>query len=173
MLNAGILFQGHDRVDARRRVPRDRGDERDGRLPHGPPRLAHAVVENRASMVVIGSDTTIRGVHNIAAYSVSKAAVGAVSDLFAGEGASVGVRVNCVCPGDVEPGVQATPKGHEDHAENPAEWVLPPGGRFGQGEDVARLVAWLVGPESTHVNGATIRIDGGMGAVFQAASRAE
>ena len=49
----------------------------------------------------------------------------------------------------------------------------PPGGRFGQGEDVAKLVSWLVGPESTHVNGATIRIDGGMGAVFQAASRAE
>ncbi len=172
VLNAGILFQGsiESTPDAAFREIVETNVTAVFRTAR---RAWPTLVENRASVVVIGSDTTIRGVHDLAAYSVSKAAVGAVSDLLAGEGALVGVRVNCVCPGDVEPGVQATPKGHEDHAENPAEWVPPPGGRFGQGEDVAKLVSWLVGPESTHVNGATIRIDGGMGAVFQAASRAE
>jgi len=172
VLNAGILFQGsiESTPDAAFREIVETNVTAVFRTAR---RAWPTLVENRASVVVIGSDTTIRGVHDLAAYSVSKAAVGAVSDLLAGEGALVGVRVNCVCPGDVEPGVQATPRGHEDHAENPAEWVPPPGGRFGQGEDVAKLVSWLVGPESAHVNGATIRIDGGMGAVFQAASRAE
>jgi NAD(P)-dependent dehydrogenase (short-subunit alcohol dehydrogenase family) len=172
VLNAGILFQGsiEETPDA---AFRELLEVNVTAVFRAARRAWPVLVEHRGAVVVIGSDTTIRGVHGLAAYSVSKAAVGAVSELLAGEGAPVGVRVNCVCPGDVEPGVQATPRGHEDHAEDPAGWVLPPGGRFGTGEDVAGLVAWLVGPESTHVNGATIRIDGGMGAVFRAETRAE
>jgi len=173
VLNAGILFQGS--IEATPDAAFRELVEVNVTAPFRTARHAWPtlVADGGASVVVIGSDTTIRGVHAIAAYSVTKAAVGAVSDLFAGEGAPVGVRVNCVCPGDVEPGVQATPRGHEDHAEDPAGWALPPGGRFGTGEDVARLVSWLVGPESAHVNGATIRIDGGMGAVFRAETRTE
>jgi NAD(P)-dependent dehydrogenase (short-subunit alcohol dehydrogenase family) len=173
VLNAGILFQGS--IEATPDAAFGELVEVNVTAPFRCARRAWPtlVADGGASVIVIGSDTTIRGVHAIAAYSVTKAAVGAVSDLFAGEGAPVGVRVNCVCPGDVEPGVQATPRGHEDHAEDPAGWALPPGGRFGTGEDIARLVSWLAGPESAHVNGATIRIDGGMGAVFRANTRAE
>jgi NAD(P)-dependent dehydrogenase (short-subunit alcohol dehydrogenase family) len=173
VLNAGILFQGS--IEATPDAAFRELVEVNVTAPFRTARRAWPTLlaGDGPSIVVIGSDTTIRGVHDLAAYSVSKAAVGAVSDLLAGEGAPVGVRVNCVCPGDVEPGVQATPRGHEDHAEDPAGWALPPGGRFGTGEDVARLVSWLVGPESAHVNGATIRIDGGMGAVFRAETRAE
>ena len=89
------------------------------------------------SMIHIASDAGIRAVHEIAAYSVTKAGVIAVSELFGAEGAPYGIRSNAVCPGDIVPGVQATPAGHEDHAEDPAGWVLPPSGRFGTGEDVA------------------------------------
>jgi meso-butanediol dehydrogenase / (S,S)-butanediol dehydrogenase / diacetyl reductase len=120
------------------------------------------------SMVHIASDTGIRGIPAIAAYSVTKAGAVAVSELFAFEGAPHGVRSNAVCPGDVVPGVQATPRGHEDHAESPEGWTLPPSGRFGTGEDVANLVAWLASDEAEHVNGATLRIDGAAGAVFRA-----
>jgi NAD(P)-dependent dehydrogenase (short-subunit alcohol dehydrogenase family) len=119
------------------------------------------------SMIHIASDTGIRGIPAIAAYSVTKAGAVAASELFAFEGAPHGVRSNAVCPGDVLPGVQATPSGHEEHAESPEGWTLPPSGRFGTGEDVASLVAWLASDESEHVNGATIRIDGAAGAVFR------
>ena len=170
VLNAGMLFQGS--IEATPEAAfRELVEVNVTAVFRIARRAWPALVASGASVVVIGSDTTIRGVHSIAAYSVTKAAVGAVADLLAGEGAPVGVRVNCVCPGDVEPGVQATPAGHESHAEDPAGWVLPPGGRFGTGEDVARLVAWLLGSESGHVNGATVRIDGGMGAVFSAETR--
>jgi NAD(P)-dependent dehydrogenase (short-subunit alcohol dehydrogenase family) len=123
------------------------------------------------SMIHIASDAGIRAVHEIAAYSVTKAGVIAVSELFSAEGAPYGIRSNAVCPGDIVPGVQATPAGHDDHAEDPAGWVLPPSGRFGTGEDVAALVAWLASDESAHMTGATLRIDGGTGAAMRALTR--
>ena len=124
------------------------------------------------SMVHIASDAGIRAVHEIAAYSVTKAGVIAASELFGAEGAPHGIRSNAVCPGDIGPGVQATPTGHDDHAEDPAGWVLPPSGRFGTGEDVAALVAWLGSDESVHMTGATLRIDGGTGAAMRVLTRA-
>jgi len=127
--------------------------------------------ERRGSMIHIASDAGIRAVHEIAAYSVTKAGVIAVSELFGAEGAPYGIRSNAVCPGDIVPGVQATPAGHEEHAEDPVGWVLPPSGRFGTGEDVAGLVTWLVSDESAHMTGATLRIDGGTGAAMRVLTR--
>jgi 3-oxoacyl-[acyl-carrier protein] reductase len=124
------------------------------------------------SMVHIASDAGIRAVHEIAAYSVTKAGVLAVSELLAAEGAPHGIRSNAVCPGDIVPGVQATPAGHDGHAEDPAGWILPPSGRFGEGSDVAALVAWLASDESAHMTGATLRIDGGTGAAMRILTRA-
>jgi NAD(P)-dependent dehydrogenase (short-subunit alcohol dehydrogenase family) len=116
------------------------------------------------SIVHIVSDTGIRGIHSIAAYSVTKAGMRMLSDMLALEGARVNVRSNAICPGDVSPGVQATPAGFAGHAEDPANWTLPPAGRFGEAADVAALVAWLASEDARHMNGATIRIDAGMGA---------
>lgn len=133
--------------------------------------LALMKEQGGGSLVHLCSDAGIRGIHELAAYSVSKAAAIAVSELFAAEGAPSGVRSNAVCPGDVVPGVQATPVGFERHAEDPGSWALPPSGRFGTGEDVANLVAWLASDESRHMTGATLRIDGGTGAAFRAMTR--
>jgi NAD(P)-dependent dehydrogenase (short-subunit alcohol dehydrogenase family) len=125
------------------------------------------------SIVVMGSDTSIRGIHEISWYSVTKAAVAALAEVLAAEGAPHRVRVNAVCPGDVVPGVQATPTGFESHAEDPSGWTLPPSGRFGTAQDVAGLVAYLAADESSHVSGATLRIDGGAGAALRALTRPE
>jgi NAD(P)-dependent dehydrogenase (short-subunit alcohol dehydrogenase family) len=170
--NAGILFQGS--IEA---TPEAAFRElvevnltalfRASRACFGP-----MVAQGGGSMVHIASDTGIRGIHGIAAYSVTKAGVVAVAELFAAEGAPHGVRANAVCPGDVFPGVQATPEGHADHAENPENWVPPPSGRFGTGEDVAALVAWLASDESVHMTGATLRIDGAAGAAMRVLTRA-
>jgi NAD(P)-dependent dehydrogenase (short-subunit alcohol dehydrogenase family) len=123
------------------------------------------------SLIHIASDTGIRGIHGIAAYSVTKAGAVCVSELLGAEGAPHGIRSNAVCPGDVVPGVQATPAGFEHHAESPEGWVLPPSGRFGTGADVAGLVAWLASDESSHMSGATLRIDGAAGAAMRVATR--
>jgi NAD(P)-dependent dehydrogenase (short-subunit alcohol dehydrogenase family) len=124
------------------------------------------------SMIHLASDSGIRGVHELPAYSITKAGAVAVSELVAAEGAALGVRANAVCPGDVEPGIQATSEGHSDHAEDASSWTLPPSGRFGTGSDVAALVAWLASDESAHMTGATLRIDGAMGAAMRGDTRA-
>jgi NAD(P)-dependent dehydrogenase (short-subunit alcohol dehydrogenase family) len=63
------------------------------------------------------------------------------------------VRVNCVSPGWIDTsGDELRP---EDHAQHPA-------GRVGTPEDVAALVAWLVGREAGFVTGAEFLTDGGM-----------
>ena len=130
-----------------------------GKLCFGPIRD-----DGGGSLVHIVSDTGIRGIPSIAAYSVTKAGMRMLSDMFALEGATVNVRSNAACPGDVTPGVQATPSGFSEHAENPENWTLPPAGRFGEAKDVAALVAWLASDEARHMSGATIRIDAAMGA---------
>jgi NAD(P)-dependent dehydrogenase (short-subunit alcohol dehydrogenase family) len=170
--NAGILFQGpveETPADAFRELLEVNLTSlfRISRACFGPMRNSGG-----GSMIHIASDAGIRAVHEIAAYSVTKAGVIMVSELFGAEGAPHGIRSNAVCPGDIVPGVQATPVGHEDHAEDPEGWVLPPSGRFGRGEDVAALVAWLASDESSHVTGATLRIDGGTGAAMRVATRA-
>ena len=124
--------------------------------------------QGSGSLVHISSDTGIRGIHELAAYSVTKAGAVMLSELFAAEGARHGVRANAICPGDVEPGVQATPIGQEHHAEDPSTWDLPPNGRFGTGRDIAAAVAWLASPEASHITGATLRIDGGANVVLRA-----
>jgi NAD(P)-dependent dehydrogenase (short-subunit alcohol dehydrogenase family) len=154
VLNAGILFQGsiESTPDAAFRELVETNVTAVFRTAR---RAWPTLVENRASVVVIGSDTTIRGVHDLAAYSVSKAAVGAVSDLFAGEGARVGCARQLRLPGRRRARRAGDAEGHEDHAEKTRRSGCPRPAAASAGEDVAKLVSWLVGPESAHVNGAT------------------
>jgi meso-butanediol dehydrogenase / (S,S)-butanediol dehydrogenase / diacetyl reductase len=168
--NAGILFQGSIEATPED-VFRELLEVNLTALFRVSRSCFEAMQNHGGSMIHIASDAGIRAVHEIAAYSVTKAGVIAVSELFGAEGAPYGIRSNAVCPGDIVPGVQATPTGHEDHAEDPAGWVLPPSGRFGTGDDVAALVAWLSSDDSAHMTGATLRIDGGTGAAMRVLTR--
>lgn len=129
--------------------------------------------EQRGGVIVnVASDSALRGIAKLPAYSVTKAALLAVSDAIAAEGAPYGVRCNAVCPGATHPGMRATATGYESHAENDATWPPAPSGRHGQARDVAAVVAWLASPESAHVSGATIRVDGAASAAHRGRTRA-
>ena len=57
-------------------------------------------------MIHIASDAGVTGEPEIGAYSISKAALIMLSKMFALDGGRDGVRSNCICPGDIEPGMR-------------------------------------------------------------------
>jgi NAD(P)-dependent dehydrogenase (short-subunit alcohol dehydrogenase family) len=160
--NAGILFQGP--LAATTDAEFDRLVEinltsafRYGRALFGPMRAQGGGV-----MALIASDSAIRGSHRIPAYSVVKAGVVAVAELLGAEGAPHGIRANALCPGNTLPGMAG---------DDASGWRATASGSFATGDDIAAAVAFLASDEAAHVNGATLRIDGGTGAALQAPTR--
>ncbi|PZW43123.1 hypothetical protein C8P66_11644 [Humitalea rosea] len=104
------------------------------------------------AVVTVASTRAHQSEPDTESYSASKGGLLALTHALA---ISLGpaVRVNCVSPGWIETkGGDLRP---EDHRQHPA-------GRVGRPEDVAALVAWLVGPDSGFVTGAEFVTDGGM-----------
>jgi len=107
----------------------------------------------------------VLGERSIGAYSVSKAAVVMMTKVLALDGAGIGVRVNCVCPGYFEPGMRHFPDrtglagdaGQSGYVDPPA----PPAGRYATAEEVARAVVHLAGPASSFCTGSVLLVDGG------------
>ena len=50
--------------------------------------------------------------------------------------------------------------------DDPSGWPATPDGTQVTADEVAGCVAWLASPEGRHVSGATIRIDGAVGAAL-------
>jgi NAD(P)-dependent dehydrogenase (short-subunit alcohol dehydrogenase family) len=124
-----------------------------------------ALAETKGSMVFIASDAGLRGEQPIGAYSVTKAAVVMMSKMLALDGASAGVRSNCVCPGATAPGMlHIGPAGDPERGDDASAWTVPPLGRIGRADDVASAVAFLAGDEAGFVSGAVLLVDGANGA---------
>jgi 3-oxoacyl-[acyl-carrier protein] reductase len=86
---------------------------------------------------------------------MSKAAVAAMTRGLARDLGPRGITVNNVQPGPTETEIVG------DEAVRAALRTMSPVGRMGRDSEIASLVAWLAGPESAYVNGASLTIDGG------------
>jgi NAD(P)-dependent dehydrogenase (short-subunit alcohol dehydrogenase family) len=79
-----------------------------------------------------------------------------------------GIRVNAVCPGEIETNIGAnTDSRHREETEVPVIWpegdIPIAGGKTGKSEDVAETILFLASERARHITGTPIWIDGGQG----------
>jgi 3-oxoacyl-[acyl-carrier protein] reductase len=111
-------------------------------------------------IIMIGSSVGERVmVPGLVPYSATKGAVKIFTQGLSREVGSRGITVNNVQPGPIDTDL------------NPAagDWAVPQKAgtaldRYGRVDEVAALVAFVAGPESSYITGASLTVDGGMNA---------
>lgn len=125
-----------------------------------------AMVERRRGSIVNMSSvaSSVRGVPNRFAYTVTKAAVIGLTKAIAADFAPYGVRCNAICPGTVKtPSLAervAADGGNLEQVWKSYE-ARQPMGRLGDPQEIAALALYLAADESAFTTGAIHVIDGG------------
>src|SRR5712671_2412832 len=117
-------------------------------------------MKSGSRIIMIGSSVGERVlVPGLVPYSATKGAVKMFTQALSREVGSRGITVNIVQPGPIDTDL------------NPAagEWAVPQKAgtaldRYGNVDEVAALVAFVAGPESSYITGANLTVDGGMNA---------
>lgn len=130
-------------------------------MKYGVPRM---LAQGGGSIINIASVASFVGFRRDAAYCASKGAVLMLTRQAALDYASLGVRVNAICPGFIE-----TPMLHEYCRQQPdpdAAWAdvvaAHPIGRLGSPADVAGAAVYFASDDSSWVTGAALAVDGGL-----------
>jgi NAD(P)-dependent dehydrogenase (short-subunit alcohol dehydrogenase family) len=113
----------------------------------------------QAAIVNIASQAGIVGIEERAAYGTSKAGLIHLTKILALEWASAGIRVNAVAPTFVRTELTASTLSRPDWAAELLSRI--PIGRFGEPEDIAGAVAFLLSDAAALITGHTLAIDGG------------
>jgi 3-oxoacyl-[acyl-carrier protein] reductase len=107
-------------------------------------------------IVTIGSVTADRsGFPGASVYSMTKAAVAALTRGMARDLGSRGITVNTVQPGPTE-----TDMNRDENVRAMLRPMLALG-RIGKDSEIASLIAYLASPEASFVTGAAFTVDGG------------
>jgi NAD(P)-dependent dehydrogenase (short-subunit alcohol dehydrogenase family) len=117
------------------------------------------IERRRGSVVNIASVAGHLGSAKEVAYATVKAGIVHFSRCLAAETRTAGVRVNVVSPGPIKTGRFMVTRKTDPKMVEPEDNTLV---RYGEPAEVANVVAFLAGPESSFVHGQAIRVDGGM-----------
>jgi NAD(P)-dependent dehydrogenase (short-subunit alcohol dehydrogenase family) len=122
------------------------------------------LLQVEGSIVNIASDWGLQGGRQAAAYCASKGAIVLLTKAMAKDHAREGLRVNAVCPGDVDTPMlagDAEEQGIDLDEYLEAAAAASPNGRVATPEEVAALTLFLAGDMASHITGAAIPVDGG------------
>jgi len=102
------------------------------------------------------------------AYTATKAGQVAMVQQLALELARHHIRINAVCPGEIDTNIEAnTSMRKEDETAIPVIWpegqVPITGGKPGSSADVAEVIVFLASDKSRHMTGSPVWVDGGQG----------
>ena len=117
-------------------------------------------MKNDGRIIMIGSSVGERVmVPGLVPYSATKGAVKMFAQGLSREVGSRGITVNNIQPGPID--TELNPAAGEWAAPQKAVTALD---RYGHVDEVAALVAFVAGPESSYITGANLTVDGGMNA---------
>jgi len=115
------------------------------------------IIHNSSGWGIVGGDAAV-------AYCASKGGVVLLTKAMAIDHGRQGIRVNCICPGDVD-----TPMLPEDARMRGQKWENylagcsnRPLGRIGTPDEIAKAVSFLASDEASYVSGAELYVDGGV-----------
>jgi len=114
------------------------------------------IINNSSGWGIVGGDAA-------AAYCASKGGVVLLTKAMAIDHGRQGIRVSCICPGDVD-----TPMLPEDARMRGQKWEdylagcsKRPLGRIGTVDEIAKAALFLASDDSSFMTGATLVVDGG------------
>jgi NAD(P)-dependent dehydrogenase (short-subunit alcohol dehydrogenase family) len=114
------------------------------------------IINNSSGWGIAGGDAAV-------AYCASKGGVVLLTKAMAIDHGRQGIRVNCICPGDVN-----TPMLPEDARMRGLKWedylagcANRPMGRIGTADEIARAALFLASDDSSFMTGAALVVDGG------------
>jgi NAD(P)-dependent dehydrogenase (short-subunit alcohol dehydrogenase family) len=122
------------------------------------------LLNNNASVILLTSVNATSGMPNTAVYAASKAALHSLVKVGATELSARGIRVNAVSPGPINTPLFGKVGLDQAQLQGFAEAMQHriPLKRFGNSEEVAKLVCFLASDDAAFITGAEYVIDGGI-----------
>jgi 2-hydroxycyclohexanecarboxyl-CoA dehydrogenase len=125
-------------------------------------RVLHGMIDRRLGRIVSVSSVSAQrggGTYSKVAYSSSKAAIIGFTRALAREMGQHGITVNAVAPGPIDTDIMGGTLTEERKAAMSADTLVK---RVGTREEVAALIAFLLGEEAGYITAATYDINGGL-----------